>query len=98
MSAGLTILACAVLTLALFYWVFAPGPAPAGLSEREVRRQALEERKKAVYENLKDLHFEHLAGKLSDLDFDRTRRMLEGEAAGVVAELDLCNTGASPAK
>ena len=85
----LTIIACVVLTLGLGYWVLAPAPAAEGPSEREVRRQALQERKKAVYDNLKDLHFEHLAGKLSETDFQRTRRMLEGEAAGVVEELDL---------
>jgi len=79
--------ACALLTVALFWWVFTAAPEGPGGDAAEARRQALEERKKAVYENLKDLHFEHLAGKLSDADYQRTRQMLEQEAAGVVAEL-----------
>ncbi len=79
--------ACALLTVALFWWVFTASPEGAGVGSAEARRQALEQRKKAVYDNLKDLHFEHLAGKLSDADYQRTRQMLEQEAAGVVAEL-----------
>lgn len=79
--------ACVLLTAALFWWVFTAVPELPEASAAEIRRQALEERKKAVYENLKDLHFEHLAGKLSDPDYDRTRQMLEQEAAAVVAEL-----------
>jgi hypothetical protein len=83
----LTVIACAVLTAAAGYWVFSARPESTVGSEREAQRQALEERKKAVYDNLKDLHFEHLAGKLNDADFERTRAMLEQEAAGVVAAL-----------
>jgi hypothetical protein len=79
--------ACFILTVALGYWIFSAAPEPPPYSPLELRRQALAGRKKAVYENLKDLHFEHLAGKLSAADFDRTRAMLEAEAAAVVAEL-----------
>lgn len=79
--------ACFILTVALGYWIFSAAPAPPAASPLEARRQALGERKKAVYDNLKDLHFEHLAGKLTDADFERTRTMLENEAATVVAEL-----------
>ncbi len=83
----LTVVACAVLTAAAGYWIFsARGESTTG-SEREAQLQALEERKQAVYDNLKDLHFEHRAGKLNDADFERTRVMLEQEAAGVVAAL-----------
>ncbi len=84
---ALIVAACALLTVAAGYWIFSARPESATGSEREAQRQALEERKKAVYENLKDLHFEHLAGKLNDADFERTRVMLEQEAAGVVAAL-----------
>ncbi|MGH9474811.1 MAG: hypothetical protein ACRD1C_00610 [Terriglobales bacterium] len=79
--------ACFILTCAVGYWVFTAQPEPDPGGRREALRQALEERRKAAYENLKDLHFEHLAGKLSDTDFERTRAMLEREAAGVVAAL-----------
>lgn len=83
------LIACLVLALALAWWIFTTPPAVASLSERDVKRQALEERKKSVYDNLRDLHFEHLAGKLSDADYERTRRMLEGEVAGVTQALNL---------
>lgn len=82
----LTAVACIVLTAALFAWVFSAKPE-APDSAAAVRRQALEERKHAVFENLKDLHFEHLAGKLSDPDYQRARQMLEDEAARVTAAL-----------
>ena len=84
----LTAAACGTLAVAIFYWVFTAAPAEAEASPSEVRRQALTERKAAVYENLKDLHFEHLAGKLSESDYERTRTMLEAEAASVVAALE----------
>lgn len=85
---ALVTIACAVLSLALFWWVFTAVPDDAGLDARGIQEQALLERKKAVYDNLKDLHFEHLAGKLSDTDFERTRLMLEREAAAVIHSLD----------
>lgn len=84
----LVVLACVILTAALGWWVFTARPEGASLSPAAIRRQALVERKAAVYENLKDLHFEHLAGKLSDSDYQRTRQMLEAEAASVVLALD----------
>lgn len=84
----LELIACLVLAGALAWWIFTTPPAAASLSEREVKRQALQERKKSVYDNLRDLHFEHLAGKLSDADYERTRRMLEGEVAGVSHALE----------
>ncbi|MGH9487848.1 MAG: hypothetical protein ACRD04_09715 [Terriglobales bacterium] len=83
----LIVAVCFILTCAVGYWVFTAVPEGRQQDAREAERQALEERKKAVYENLKDLHFEHLAGKLSDADFQRSRAMLEREAAGVVAAL-----------
>lgn len=85
----LVALACGLLTVALFGYVFSARPQREGLSRREAQRQAWEERKRAVYENLKDLHFEHLAGKLTDADFQRTRGMLEQEAAALTAKLGM---------
>ncbi len=80
---------CLLWTVALGWWVFTAEDEPQVDALAAARRQALEERKKSIYDNLKDLHFEYLAGKLSDADYQRTRKMLEGEAAGVVAELEL---------
>src|SRR4029077_11735514 len=48
----------------------------------------LDERKAAIYENLRDLQFEYRVGKLSDEDYQTTKRDLQKEPAGVLAEVD----------
>lgn len=48
----------------------------------------LEDRKAAIYENLRDLQFEHRLGKLSDKDYEQTKVGLQKELAGVMAEID----------
>jgi hypothetical protein len=61
----------------------------------------LDERKAAIYENLRDLQFEYRVGKLSDEDYQNTKRDLQKELAGVLAEadrlkLELGMNGAAP--
>jgi hypothetical protein len=48
----------------------------------------LEQRKAAIYENLRDLQFEYRVGKLSDSDYQQTKLGLQKELAGVLAEID----------
>jgi len=48
----------------------------------------LDERKAAIYENLRDLQFEYRLGKLSDHDYQQTKADLQRELAGVMAEID----------
>ncbi|HTQ52958.1 MAG TPA: hypothetical protein VMI94_00770 [Bryobacteraceae bacterium] len=48
----------------------------------------LDERKAAIYENLRDLQFEYRVGKLSDQDYQQTKKDLQKELAGVMAEVD----------
>jgi len=48
----------------------------------------LDERKAAIYENLRDLQFEYRVGKLSDDDYQSTKKDLQKELAGVLAEVD----------
>src|SRR5256714_14123331 len=48
----------------------------------------LDERKAAIYENLRDLQFEYRVGKLSDQDYQQTKLDLQKELAGVLAEID----------
>src|SRR3979409_2334645 len=48
--------------------------------------QHLDERKAAIYENLRDLQFEFRVGKLSDQDYQQTKQDLQKELAGVWAE------------
>jgi hypothetical protein len=62
--------------------------------------QHLDERKAAVYENLRDLQFEYRVGKLSDIDYAKTKLALQKELAIVVAETErvLAGGAAAPAK
>jgi len=50
--------------------------------------QHLDERKAAIYENLRDLQFEYRVGKLSDQDYQNTKKDLQRELALVLAEVD----------
>jgi len=55
--------------------------------------QHLEERKAAIYENLRDLQFEYRVGKLSDEDYQRTKLGLQKELAGVISEIEKVTAG-----
>ena len=55
-------------------------------------RQALLARKAALLREIRDLEFEHAAGKLSDIDFDALDRELRTQAKNVLQTLD---TGAA---
>jgi hypothetical protein len=50
--------------------------------------QHLEARKAAIYENLRDLQFEYRVGKLSDDDYQRTKKDMQAELAAVLSEMD----------
>ena len=50
--------------------------------------QHLEDRKQAIYGNLRDLQFEYRVGKLSDEDYQQTKQALQRELAGVLAETE----------
>ena len=54
----------------------------------------LEDRRAAIYENLRDLQFEYLVGKLSDADYQQTKLGLQKELAGVLAEMERVSGGA----
>jgi hypothetical protein len=59
-------------------------PAP----EPESPFKHLDDRKAAIYENLRDLQFEYRLGKLSDADYQTTKKDLQKELAVVLAEVD----------
>ena len=59
--------------------------------------QHLDSRKAAIYENLRDLQFEYRVGKLSDIDYQRTKTELQSELATVLAEIDTLKAGTAPA-
>ena len=65
-------------------------PAPEPLSPT----RHLDERRAAIYENLRDLQFEYRVGKLSDADYQQTKVGLQKELAGVLAEIEKVSSGA----
>jgi hypothetical protein len=59
-------------------------------AQREkTRLEYLEERKAVIYDNLRDLAFEHRSGKYRDEEFFAEQAALEGEGAAVVAEMEI---------
>jgi hypothetical protein len=87
-------LTCIMVTLCVLFYVFyLPGRFQMG--PEKTRLAYLQERKDAVYENLRDLNFEHQAGKLPDQDYQSIKSSLEDEAAGILAEMARLEPGAT---
>ena len=61
--------------------------------EPESPTQHLEDRKAAIYENLRDLQGEYRMGKLSDDDYQETKVDLQKELAGVLAQIEAIESG-----
>ncbi len=78
------------LTLALFAFIFWPERNPFFQADK-TRVDYLRERKDVIYENLRDLNFEYLAGKYPEQDYAEQRAGLEDEAARVIAEMEMLN-------
>jgi hypothetical protein len=75
-----------VVAATVFFTLFVrikdiPAPEPVSPTKH------LEERKAAIYENLRDLQFEYRVGKLSDADYQQTKVGLQRELAGVIGEM-----------
>ena len=82
-----TIAAALVAVSAFIYILFVRDkdiPEPVPISPI----QHLEDRKQAIYENLRDLQFEFRLGKLSDEDYAQTKQALQRELATVLAETE----------
>ncbi|MGA3371728.1 MAG: hypothetical protein ABSC48_08210 [Terracidiphilus sp.] len=81
-------LICGLLLLfALFVYTFWPENVFAS-QRQKTRLDYLLERKEQLYENLRDLNFEHRAGKYPEEDFVVQRAQLENEAAQLLAEIE----------
>jgi hypothetical protein len=76
-----------LLAMALFIFVFFPSHE-RGEAVEKTRLAYLYERKDVIYENLRDLNFEHKSGKFSEADFETMRSSMEAEAARVLAEIE----------
>jgi hypothetical protein len=77
-------------TVAIAVIAFILGVRPTDIPKPEPVSpfQHLDERKAAIYENLRDLQFEYRLGKLSDDDYQSTKKDLQKELARVLAEVD----------
>src|ERR1700723_2795555 len=86
-SIDMGMIAGVALTLAVFAYMFWPERNPFVQADK-TRVDYLRERKDVIYENLRDLNFEFLAGKDPEQDYAEQRAGLEDEAARVIAEMD----------
>jgi hypothetical protein len=81
------VLAALLVAGILFFTLFVrPEDIPEPVPVSPV--QHLEDRKSAIYDNLRDLQFEYRLGKLSDEDYQRTKTALQKELAAVLAEIE----------
>lgn len=84
----MTIAIACVVAIAAIVFILGVRPKDLPAPEPESPFHHLDERKAAIYENLRDLQFEYRVGKLSDTDYQSTKRDLQKELAGVLAEVD----------
>ncbi len=87
-------LACVLLAAATLLFVFYIDPDPSDSAPHRSRLDQLMERRDVIYENLRDLRFEHRAGKFSEKDYEEMKRALEIEAARVLSQMDQLTGGA----
>lgn len=84
----------AIVTIASLLYIFHI-PGPVYLGPEKTRASYLRERKDAVYENLRDLNFEYVAGKVPDADYRSLKASLQEEAATLLAEIARLESGAA---
>ena len=82
-----------VVAIAVIAFILGVRPTDIPEPEPVSPFQHLDERKAAIYENLRDLQFEYRLGKLSDDDYQSTKKDLQKELARVLAEVDKIRGG-----
>jgi len=92
----MTIAIACVIAIAVIAFILGVRPKDLPPPEPVSPFAHLDERKAAVYENLRDLQFEYRLGKLSDADYQTTKRDLQKELARVLAEVDRLKNGSAP--
>jgi hypothetical protein len=80
--------ACFALVAAVFLFVFYIHPDASDLAPHRTKLDQLLERRETIYDNLRDLKFEHRAGKYSEGDYELMKISLENEAALVLTEIE----------
>ncbi|SRR5581483_6822969 len=77
-----------VIAVAVMLFILSVRAKDLPVAEPESPFRHLDDRKAAIYENLRDLQFEYRLGKLSDQDYQQTKRDLQKELAAVLSEVD----------
>lgn len=85
-----------VIAIGVIAFVLGVGPRDIPAPEPVSPVAHLDERKAAIYDSLRDLQFEYRVGKLSDADYQSTKRDLQKELAAVMAETDRIRSGVAP--
>src|SRR5215472_12634354 len=80
--------ACFALAVVVFLFVFYIHPDASDLAPHRTKLDQLLERRDTIYDNLRDLKFEHRAGKYSEGDYETMKSALENDAALVLAEIE----------
>jgi hypothetical protein len=80
--------ACFALAAAVVLLVFYIQPDASDLAPHRTKLDQLLERRDTIYDNLRDLKFEHRAGKYSEGDYELMKTSLEDEAALVLTEIE----------
>ncbi len=83
----MSLVAGIALALACIAFIFWPDKNPFMQADK-TRVDSLRERKDSIYENLRDLNFEYLAGKYPEAEYAEQRKALEDEAAATIAEME----------
>ena len=96
-QAILVALTCTAIGIATLWFVFGVKFEASDFAPHRSRLDQLLEGRDTIYENLRDLRFEHRAGKFSEEDYEEMKRVLEIEAARVLAEMDNLTGGAPTA-
>ncbi|MBI3404072.1 MAG: hypothetical protein HY046_01280 [Acidobacteria bacterium] len=91
------LLACLALAAATVIFIFWIERDPSDSAPHRSRLDQMLDRRDAIYENLRDLRFEHRSGKFSEADYEGMRNSMETEAAIVLAEIEKLS-GAEPQK
>src|SRR5450631_190893 len=92
---SLVIAVAVLVTVTLLYTLFVRS-TDIPMAEPVSPTRHLEERKAAIYENLRDLQFEYRVGKLSDADYQQSKVGLQKELAGVIGEIEKFSAGTKP--
>jgi rRNA maturation endonuclease Nob1 len=82
------IILAAVLAIVVIAFILGVRMKDLPEPEPESPFQHLDDRKAAIYESLRDLQFEYRLGKLSDEDYQTSKRDLQKELAVVLSDVD----------